>query len=310
MPLDLFDNLSRTLLAARMRAAHRDRKASALLEPLTSRKSPYGLGYLAVKALQLRGARRDERLFDSDLFAQIVHGYFDEDWNLVDKLLTEDTLRDEARAGERLVGYMAQRVGEFAESISGPAIDAFIERSVNKTGQRQLFECEVAGVGHGFWVDEFRARTNDIGQSLLRELLEDALDLAAISDERVSPIVTWQTFISISAQVITVAGADIAASRMPHHLMLMMDDKLPSAILPYSGTLPAGWEGTLRVVAALVVEESRLIVLMFDHERLVAEFGFEQLLKALPHSKRVLTMLANPMLDPRQRSQAGLFLRE
>lgn len=309
--VNLYDNLSRKILAARMRPLHWDRKASLLLEPLNSYASPYSLGYLTVKALQVKVAQRDERLRDSDLFLQVLHGYFYEDWDLVAELLAEDFPKHDVDAQERLLGYLGNRLDGFAEAVDSGALDDFIARSVNPSYQRQLFRCDISGIGHGFWVYEFKLPVNGAGRSRLEALMQDALDLALIHDERLGTLVTTQLFINASAQVITLGGADVAAKRLPYHLMLMMDDTVPSAALPYSGTLPDGWVGTLRVVVALFVEQASLIVLMFDGEKLVADVGLEQLRKrTAADNSRLLDLIANPMLDPRQRSEIGALLRE
>ena len=303
---NIFDNLSRKILAARMRPLHWDRKASLLLEPLNSYESPYSLGYLTVKALQVKCAQRDERLRDSDLFLQVLHGYFYEDWDLVAELLAEDFPEHDVDARERLAGYFRNRLDGFAEAVDSGALDDFIARSVNPSDQRQLFWCEISGIGHGFWVYEFKLAINKDGRSRLEALMQDVLDLALIHDDRLGTLVTTQLFINASAQVITLGGADVAAKRLPHHLMLMMDDTLPSAVLPYSGTLPDGWVGTLRVVVAFFVEQASLFVLMFDGEKLVADVGLEQLRKRTADNSddfRLLDLIANPMLDPRQRSR-------
>jgi hypothetical protein len=74
--------------------------------------------------------------------------------------------------------------------------------------------------------------------------------------------------------------------------------------------LPVGWEGTLRVVAALIIEHASLIVLMFDGEKLVGNVGFDALRERLPNHQNYLDLIANPMLDPRERSEVGSLLRE
>jgi len=308
-PRPKWDNLTEKLLAARMRSAHRDRKASLLLEPLTSHASPYGLGYLTIKALQVQGAQREQRLLDSDLFLQVIHGYFYEDWGLVAKLLAEDSANEDD-APQHLLRYLGTRLDRFAQSIDSRAIDAFIDRCLNHSKQRPIFECEVNGLDYSFWVDEFETSPVNEGRSKLTALMQDALDLLAINDGRLENLVPTQLFINASAPLITLGGADVVARRLPHHLMLMMNDAVPSAILPYSGMLPVGWEGTLRVVAALIIEHASHIVLMFDGEKLVGNVGFDALRKRLPDHQNHLDLIANPMLDPRERSEVGSLLRE
>lgn len=309
-PFSPFDNLSQKLSAARMRPSHLDRKASLLLEPLSSHASPYSLGYLTIKSLQRQGAQRDERMLDSDLFLQVVHGYFYEDWNFVAELLDDDVAVDEVAASQRLLDYLRDRLDQFAQSINGAAIDAFIDRSIHPEKKGPQFECEINGLEYGFPVDEFEPPAHASGRSRLEALMRDALDLAPIQEEGpLSTLVSSQLFIFAAAQVITLGGADVTARRLPHHLMLMMDDELPSAILPYSGTLPVGWEGTLRVVAALVVEKAALTVLMFDDEKLVADVGLDRLRSRMSGDLPLLDLIANPMLDPRQRSEMGGLLR-
>lgn len=310
---NIFDNLSRKIFSARMRPVHWDRKASLFLEPLTSHSSPYGLGYLAVKALQVQGAQRDERLGDSDLFLQVLHGYFYEDWDLVGELLVEDSVEHDVDTPERLLRYFGNRLNGFAEAVDSGTIDDFVVRSVNESHQRQMFRCEVNGIEHGFWVDEFKPPKTGAARARLEALMQDALDLAAIKEDRLGTLVSTQLFIKISAQFITLGSADIAAKRLPHHLMLMMDDTLPSAILPYSGILPDGWTGTLRVIVALLVEKASLVVLMFDGKSLVADVGLDKLRRRIARvsgKSLLLELIANPMFDPRERLKIGALLRE
>jgi hypothetical protein len=308
-PQAMFDNLSKKLLAARMRPTHIDRKASLLFEPLSSHASPYGIGYLTTKALRVQGARRDQRLLDPDLFLQVIHGYFYEDWGLVAELLADD-FAHEVDATEHLLSYVGNRLNRFAQSIDSRAIDTFIDRCLNRSEQRQLFECKINDLDASFWVDQFETSTINDGQSKFKALIQEALDLSVIRDERLGTLASTQWFVNATATLITLGGADVAARRLPYHIMLMMDDTVPSAILPYSGTLPAGWEGTLRVVAALIVEQASLIVLMFDGENLVGNVGFDALRKRLPDHHGQLDLIANPMLDPRERSKVGSLLRE
>jgi hypothetical protein len=228
---------------------------------------------------------------------------------LVTELLADD-FASEVGSLEHFLSYIGNRLNRFAQSIDSLAIDTFIDRCLNQSKQRQLFECEINGIDHSFWVDEFETSTINDGRLKLKELMQEALDLSVISDKRLETLVGTQLFINASARLITLGGADVPARRLPYHLMLMMDDTLPSAILPYSGTLPAGWEGALRVVAALFVEHASLIVLMFDGENLVGNVGFDELLKRHPDHHLELDFIANPMLDPRERSEVGSLLRE
>lgn len=304
----LFPHLARKLGAARLRSAHLDRKSSLLIEPISSAVSPHAIGYLATKSLQMQAAQRDERLLDADLFLQVAHGYFYDDWELVALLLDDDACFD--TLSNRLLSYFSSRLARFPDTVNPRAVDEFMQRLINVTGTRQLFEVEVCGLSHGFWVDSFGAPPLELGRVRLTNLMQDSLDTSDINDDCLGTLISLQLFMSAAANVVTLAAADMFGRKRPGRISLTQsEESLLGIHLPMDCKLEDGWEGWLRVIVVLVVELGLPSILVFKGEEIIGDLFLSHNQQKYPDNG-MLKMLALRFIDPQRRQLAAAVLRD